>query len=40
MRRLRACIAVLAILFLVGCPGLGNLKHGHVPPGQVKLKIK
>ncbi len=27
---------VLCLAFLTGCPGVGNVKHGHVPPGQVR----
>lgn len=34
MKRLFAAIA--GFLCLTGCPGVGNVRHGHVPPGQLK----
>ncbi len=39
MRLLLAAIAVLGLFCLTGCPGKGNIKHGHVPPGQIKRHV-
>ena len=36
MKRIAAALAVLCLVFLTGCPGVGNVKKGHVPPGKIK----
>lgn len=37
MKRILAALClVVCVAGLVGCPGHGNLKKGHVPPGKYK----